>query len=353
MPKQEGGPQDTQPVREPEHVRDTSLDDMAAQYMSEPDTSLDDMAVEALMETEEDNTALRGLLKGLAELRKPELQEQVRSLGEKLIRARRDARRARRNERDAVAREKEKDRVIDDLLEGKEEAERAANHDKLTGMLNRHGGYVELLEKHLMPLGERLKQLDTLPPEERDKAKLPQMDIILIDLDHFKRFNDTYGHQVGDRVLKIAAKTIQSALHGKDDIAFRWGGEEFMVILPDSAPGLAGRVAERIRREIEKLHLIIDAEKGVAEDLTASIGFSHFDNANQLAREIKRNLRAASGERLAIVEELFEKDAANADEALYIVKDSGRNNIWPSGGIEGIEEPVPPPPRKEVIDVYL
>lgn len=344
------GGAETQPIASPGEARDTSLDDIATQYMGEPEPTLDELAIEAKEEFEEDNAALRELLKGLGELRKPELQGQVRAFAEKFIRSRRDARKEKRKKLEYLTQLKEKDEVIDKLLEDKEGAEHEANHDTLTGLLNRRGAYVEL-DEHLEYLRERTEQLKTASESEREKARPPLIDIILIDLDHFKRFNDKYGHQVGDRVLKIATKAIKDALRGEDDFAFRWGGEEIMVVLPKSSPGLAINVAERIRQEVEKRHIIIDSEKNLAEDLTASIGVAHFESAQELANQLGTVFTPQ--DRRNLIQEYLDKDSEMADQALYTSKDTGRNRVWMHGGIQDILEPAKPPPRKEVIEVIL
>lgn len=77
----------------------------------------------------------------------------------------------------------------------------------------------------------------------------------MIDLDHFMNFNDTYGHSVGDEVLKATAQVVATVVGGKGE-AYRYGGEEISVILPNHALVEAAAVAERIRNEIERVRII-------------------------------------------------------------------------------------------------
>ncbi len=126
------------------------------------------------------------------------------------------------------------------------------------------------------------------------------MSFLMIDLDHFKSFNDAYGHGVGDEVLKVVAQTVAMAVRGKGE-AYRYGGEEISVILPNHVLGEASVVAERIRTEIEsaRVESIPDA------CVTASIGVA------------------------AIPQTSANKDdmLTDADRALYQAKDNGRNRV--------------------------
>lgn len=126
------------------------------------------------------------------------------------------------------------------------------------------------------------------------------LSLIMVDIDHFKILNDTYGHLTGDEVLKKVAKTIQDNVR-QVDVAARYGGEEFIVMLPDADLALARIVAERIRKAIE----ISETQfKDTALKVTVSLGITQFD---------------------------FEKDhherdfIERADKALYQSKEHGRN----------------------------
>ncbi len=121
---------------------------------------------------------------------------------------------------------------------------------------------------------------------------------ILCDVDHFKQFNDTYGHDIGDSVLKQVSKVLQKCVRNKDAVG-RWGGEEFVCIIDDKDIAVATRIAERIRKEVEKLNL-----KGVDHNITISAGVAlsaqghHWDAALKLS-----------------------------DQALYQAKSQGRNQV--------------------------
>ncbi len=131
---------------------------------------------------------------------------------------------------------------------------------------------------------------------------------MFLDVDMFKRINDTYGHQTGDEVLKRVAGVIQSQLRVGDTIA-RYGGEEFVVLLPQAEMHHVQQIAERIRGYIEEL--TIPAHSGDSIRLTISIGLS------MLAAE----------ERGAEHRQLAERMIAAADRALYQAKNGGRNRV--------------------------
>lgn len=166
-------------------------------------------------------------------------------------------------------------------------------------------------------LSERLKQLATIDgltnvynhrtfqerlEEQFNLARRHKkaVSLIMLDIDHFKTFNDTYGHPIGDEVLKAVADTLKSALRDFD-IVCRYGGEEFAVILPESTMKEAGIVAERLRLSIEQ-HTFT---KGVLNlKITISLGVSEYPTGNQANRE---------------------QLIVQADKMLYVAKLSGRN----------------------------
>jgi diguanylate cyclase (GGDEF)-like protein len=86
---------------------------------------------------------------------------------------------------------------------------------------------------------------------ERVEKEVQDFSVILLDVDHFKKVNDTHGHDVGDLVLQWLAQTMQSALRVQDIVA-RWGGEEFLVLLPGTSLDEAMEIAERLRATIER-----------------------------------------------------------------------------------------------------
>jgi diguanylate cyclase (GGDEF)-like protein len=135
-----------------------------------------------------------------------------------------------------------------------------------------------------------------------------QMSLLLLDLDHFKAFNDAYGHQVGDDCLRAVAIAVRKSIRGTDT-ACRYGGEEIAIILPSAdAPG-AYKVAETVRRAIEDLGLPHAGNPIGGEVLTASVGV-----ATALSRD---------GGTVRLPEALL----LAADTALYKAKHLGRNRI--------------------------
>ena len=131
-----------------------------------------------------------------------------------------------------------------------------------------------------------------------------RLGVLMLDLDHFKRVNDTYGHMAGDSVLRAVAEAVTSEIRA-DDTAGRWGGEEFAVLLPGVDPADMVVIAERIRRRVHAL--IVQPDRGTTiADLTISIGAAH-----------------APDPRITGVDDLVRA----ADAALYAAKTNGRNQV--------------------------
>ena len=139
--------------------------------------------------------------------------------------------------------------------------------------------------------------------EARVKRYGGTLSLVMADLDFFKRVNDTYGHQQGDRVLVETAALLQNAVRQELDMVCRYGGEEFVVILPHTGRDGALVAAERIRSAVEK-HAFGGQEKPL--DITLSLGVSFMDQINIVNRE-----------------ELLRR----ADSALYQAKRQGRNRV--------------------------
>lgn len=135
---------------------------------------------------------------------------------------------------------------------------------------------------------------------ERSRRGRSPLSIALLDLDHFKRINDTYGHPVGDAALRHVVDVVDSVVRAPDLVG-RYGGEEFLVILPNTSEPAAVGVAERLREAIEQSVLVID---GARVTLTVSIGVA------SLARESD-----------------FDALIRATDEALYAAKAQGRNRV--------------------------
>ena len=123
--------------------------------------------------------------------------------------------------------------------------------------------------------------------------------LALLDIDHFKAVNDEYGHQVGDRTLQAVANVLREVLRGSD-YAFRYGGEEFLLVLVETTESQARVVAERVRQKIESLS--IETDQGRQFSVTASLGIALYDGHPDYRRAIDR-----------------------ADAALYRAKHGGRN----------------------------
>ena len=146
------------------------------------------------------------------------------------------------------------------------------------------------------------------------------LSLLLVDIDHFKTFNDTYGHQTGDQVLRLVAMTLKSNIKGKD-LAARYGGEEFVAILPwtDLEGGLI--VAENIRKAIQAKELLKRSTNEKLGRITASFGVASFrptDNAMSLIERAVRCLYAAkrAGRNRVVSEsELIEIEEAPAQGA--------------------------------------
>jgi len=153
----------------------------------------------------------------------------------------------------------------------------------------------------LTSLASRRRILEVLEQEHGRATRYESpLAILAVDIDHFKQINDGHGHDAGDEALRAFANVVRSGLRSHDS-AGRLGGEEFMVVLPETGPDEALQVAERLRATVEDLAVCID--KKVIR-LTVSIGI-------------------ASLQTCGTVEELMKA----ADHALYAAKDAGRNRV--------------------------
>ena len=128
--------------------------------------------------------------------------------------------------------------------------------------------------------------------------------VIAVDIDHFKQVNDRYGHDAGDRVLQQFSDRIQASVRPKD-IVCRPGGEEFLVIMPETATGLAGQAAERIRKAIAAEPFELDALGDKTLSVTVSAGIAEFRGSEDTVSDM----------------------LSRADRALYFAKQSGRNRV--------------------------
>ncbi|GAA0578874.1 diguanylate cyclase [Caenispirillum bisanense] len=129
------------------------------------------------------------------------------------------------------------------------------------------------------------------------------LSLMMVDIDHFKAFNDTHGHLLGDQVLKLVARSLVDTA-GKDDTAARYGGEEFAVILPGSSLAAAKVVAERIRETVAARRIVNRRTNQDLGRVTLSVGVAELSLGEPLTAFVQR-----------------------ADEALYAAKHAGRNRV--------------------------
>ena len=174
------------------------------------------------------------------------------------------------------------------LEELNKELQRLADRDGLTGVANRRSGDAYLKECWL-----------------RRRRQPQPLSVIMLDVDHFKLFNDNYGHQLGDNCLIQIARALQDALQRSTDMVARYGGEEFMLILPDTDSSGAITVAENARQAVEALGIRHD-HSTTRDRITVSVGYATMGPSEQ--RSIEELVYAA-------------------DSALYKAKQSGRNRI--------------------------
>lgn len=190
-------------------------------------------------------------------------------------------------------RPKKEKQVPEDILEAKvaertgqlaelvTKFEKQAMTDALTGLLNRRGGEDSI--KHHIARSIRVKTA---------------ISFILLDIDHFKKINDEYGHGIGDSVISGVANIIKVNLR-ESDFAIRWGGEEYLVVLPDTDLVGAMTAAEKVRQAVER------NDFGTST-VTVSLGVA------ELGRDP------------------FELALARADMHLYFAKSKGRNQVFPN-----------------------
>ncbi len=174
------------------------------------------------------------------------------------------------------------------------ELARLATTDGLTGLYN-HRMFQERLDEELI----------------RAKRYKRKLFIMMIDIDHFKRFNDTYGHQTGDEVLKTVARLIKGNLRNIDFPA-RYGGEEFIIILPETECNDALMVGERLRKLVENYSFFVNENEKAR--ITISVGISCYPGDSMDKTELIKM----------------------ADEALYYAKKMGRNRVYLYGDIKKV-----------------
>lgn len=177
-----------------------------------------------------------------------------------------------------------------DLMELNDKLHHASRHDPLTDLPNRR--YISARLKELVNLAQR---------------KGTGFALVLLDMDHFKTINDSYGHEAGDRVLCYVAEALSDTLRSCD-IAGRWGGEEFLLILPETSEEQALEVAQRIMANIKAIPLPRSRKNEFADQtaliLSASVGISVYQSG-----------------------ESYEETLRRTDNAMYRSKAEGRDRV--------------------------
>lgn len=175
---------------------------------------------------------------------------------------------------------------VTELRNNLDTVKKEALTDGLTGLLNR-----KAFDKQIIESIAECKEFGT------------PLVFMLLDIDYFKKFNDTYGHQVGDQVLRLVARTLTDNVKGRD-FAARYGGEEFAIILPDTPISAGLKVAEILRKSVESKEVVNKASNEHLGRITLSIGIAEYAPGEEIPDLVKR-----------------------ADEALYQAKHAGRNRV--------------------------
>jgi diguanylate cyclase len=194
--------------------------------------------------------------------------------------------RMRQDSQDLNAKLEDSKKQIEMLRSSLSEVEEVVLKDALTGVGNRRCFDVTM-EKALL--------------ESRQKDSV--FSLIMCDIDHFKRVNDAFGHQVGDEIIKMFSRVIEAGVR-EGDTVIRYGGEEFAIILPKTDQGEAKTIAERIRKQFEGKKLTIRETSQKIGQLTASFGVAQYRSGDDVDMVVQR-----------------------ADAKLYDAKAAGRNRV--------------------------
>jgi diguanylate cyclase len=184
------------------------------------------------------------------------------------------------------ARFAESTRELDAIRDSLSKSEERAKTDTLTDLPNRRA-----LEEFF-----RKAQIAAMEKGE-------PLSVLLIDIDHFKKFNDNFGHGVGDQVLRLMANVLRERLR-EYDLPARYGGEELIAVLPGADLATCAAVAERIRRLISECRITRRSTKELLPSITVSIGVGQFQFGESMADLIER-----------------------CDRALYLAKRNGRDRV--------------------------
>ncbi len=175
---------------------------------------------------------------------------------------------------------------VSELKQNLDNVKKEAMTDGLTGIANR-------------------KAFDKAISDQIEEATTNNtpLTLLMVDIDFFKKFNDTYGHQIGDQVLRLVARTLVDNVKGRDTAA-RYGGEEFAILLPDT-PATAGvKVGDMLRKSVESKEVINKTSNESLGRITLSIGVAEYKKDEGITAFIER-----------------------ADSALYVSKKNGRNRV--------------------------
>ena len=179
---------------------------------------------------------------------------------------------------------------VEDLKKNLDNVRKEALTDSLTGLSNR-----KAFDKQIHDW------------VEESKVSGATLSLLMLDIDHFKKFNDTYGHQTGDQVLRLVARTLTDGVKGRD-FAARFGGEEFVVLLPETKLSDALKVAENLRKAVEDKEIVNKASNKSLGHIRLSVGVAQYGADESVAEFIDR-----------------------ADAALYDAKKCGRNQVKVAG----------------------
>ncbi|NNF39782.1 MAG: diguanylate cyclase [Woeseiaceae bacterium] len=174
-----------------------------------------------------------------------------------------------------------------ELFDNKRELARLASTDGLTGLFNRHA-----FDQHLRRLWKQARR------------EYEHIAILVADIDHFKLYNDCYGHKMGDDCIKAVAAVLAESVNRPLDVVARYGGEEFVIVLHDPTPSFLSSFAESLCEKVVALNIEHKASEQAAQCVSLSIGAALAESAN------------------AITEEQLIRQA---DDALYEAKNQGRN----------------------------
>jgi diguanylate cyclase len=175
---------------------------------------------------------------------------------------------------------------VNELRQNLDSVKKEAMTDGLTGLTNR-----KAFDKYIRDC-----------VEDAATTGLPLV-LLMLDIDHFKNFNDTFGHQTGDQVLRLVARTLTDGVKGRDTAA-RYGGEEFAIILPDTPLPAGVKVGEALRRNIEGKEVVNKMNQKHLGQITLSVGVAEYYPGESISDFIGR-----------------------ADAALYEAKRGGRNRV--------------------------